>query len=262
MSNNIKRRISFILNFLDKYFFEQIYFLFLGIFNSIYNFYLSIGNFFILITNFKLFRINNFINFYYKTNYSRYKNIKEKENIDKDQMELVYGETPFISLKKVLEEISLKKNSVFYDLGCGRGKVAFFVNLAYKIKTIGIDLMPTYINVAKSIVKRYKLENIEFFLDDILEYDFTDADVIYICGTCFQEATRKKLYEKLENINKELYVITATHALKSEKFEIVKKMKVLYSWGIGTLYINKNKKLGGISFGYKMRESYVTKIND
>lgn len=206
----------------------------------------------ILVSNLKLYithplllRLDIFLYFFYHLNYSISKNRHEKSKIFKDSIELTYGETPYRVLHHALSLIPMTSKDRFYDLGCGRGKLVFFVHTHYHISATGIELIPTYIKLANQLVKDlYKgresgKAKIRFIESDFLKTNFLDGTIIFLTGTCLTEATFKALLKKIDMLQKGSWVITASYPLQSVHFQLKHHLKVFFSWGYGNLYLQQ-----------------------
>lgn len=93
--------------------------------------------------------------------------------------------SPFVPSKKkelelILSKCNLKKGMVFMDLGCGEGRVVRMAVKKYKVAGIGIDVNPLLLLAAKIFSRLEKLRSIKFERKNILTYDLSSADVIYI----------------------------------------------------------------------------------
>lgn len=87
-----------------------------------------------------------------------------------------YVKTRHCIIKKALEMVDLKKDDVFYELGCGSGDV-LLTAAKYGVKAIGYEISPYYYILAKLRTMRY--HNIEVKYQNIHKVDFKKADVIY-----------------------------------------------------------------------------------
>ena len=93
---------------------------------------------------------NNLISYISKL----YINTPNIYGIPHNKYNTVYGELNLEELTKIFYNINIKKNDIFYDLGCGSGKINLYMALKYNIKSIGIEIIEERINVAKSIEKK------------------------------------------------------------------------------------------------------------
>ncbi|MFA5879938.1 MAG: methyltransferase domain-containing protein [Candidatus Margulisiibacteriota bacterium] len=228
-----------------KHFIEIIaalYIILLACINPFTSLYLFFRNVPYYIKNPLLLDLDFFYFYYYHVfyNFACYIQEKNKTGI-KDIGELTYGETPYFSLAKVFKSIPIKKTDIFYDLGCGRGKLVFFVRKNYGIPSFGVDIIPTFIKVANKFAQIKKLKNIAFFEDDLKVFDFSKGTIFFMAWTCLNITTSKKITENLAKIPKTSFVITTSAPLNHPDFTITKKFKVLFTWGKGHIYINQKK---------------------
>ncbi len=98
-------------------------------------------------------------------------------------------------LKRVFKLADLKPGEIFYDLGCGTGKVAAYAAANYQVKAIGLELvLPFYLICKirqlfggnKKLIIKYK---------NLFKENLRLADVVYIFGV--PKTINGKLKEKL-----------------------------------------------------------------
>jgi SAM-dependent methyltransferase len=189
--------------------------------------------------HFIFLKIDTMLFLYYWLSYSI-----SRHNLDISRIaskdELVYGEIPYFSFEKALELIPIKTTDTFMDLGCGKGKLVFYMNNIFKIKSIGVDLVPMYIKYAASLSKRLKLKNIQFENKNILNCDLSQGTIFLITWTCFSDQSRKSLIEKMQKeISPGSHIITTFNPIEENNFKLIKYIRVPFSWGKGYLYIHK-----------------------
>ena len=79
------------------------------------------------------------------------------------------------NVRSVFKEMGLNSEDIFYDLGCGDGRIiSLAVNEFNVKKAVGIEIRPNLIDPAV-----YEKNNIEIRIEDLNGSDFTDATVIY-----------------------------------------------------------------------------------
>jgi SAM-dependent methyltransferase len=81
----------------------------------------------------------------------------------------------------------LSKNEVFYDLGCGHGKVVIWAAEFCK-KSIGIEDIKEYVAQAKQNVQKCRLTNVKIICEDFSQHPLPHADVLY----CIIHLSRNK----------------------------------------------------------------------
>lgn len=98
-----------------------------------------------------------------------------------------------------------KNGDVFYDLGCGDGRLLFFAEKKYNLKCIGFEIALPFYFYAKVkqlfIGSKAKIKFGNFF-----NFNLGDADVIYVFGTrkTLSQSVRKKFEEELKSGTKVL----------------------------------------------------------
>lgn len=167
---------------------------------------------------------------------------RKENNIDKD--EYIYGEIMFASFTEILSHVDPQPYENYYDLGCGSGKSVFLAALLYdKIIAHGVEILPPMhdldiklLNNLKAQLKshpKYKTNplNIHFYNDDIFEFDFSNADIIFINATCYSKKSWEKLEEKFKTLKKGTRLIVNTKKLHDNCFKTLHGRLYLMSWG-------------------------------
>lgn len=94
---------------------------------------------------------------------------------------------PFVPTKtrdlgRIIKIARLKQGEVFYDIGCGNGKIVFAAGAA-GAKAVGIELaFPNYLTcIIRQLFKR--VSGVSFRFGDLYKYDLSGADIVYLFGT-------------------------------------------------------------------------------
>lgn len=164
--------------------------------------------------------------------------------------DFIYGEIDFLSFHNILEKTKPQPNELFYDLGSGAGKAVFAAALYFNFsKSCGIELLePLHekasdtLNKTKSMAQSSlpeeemaylkKCSDIEFINDSFLNYDFSDANVLYVAATCLTDTTWESLVKKLANLKQGTRIIVATYTLQHDKFKLIYQGIQLMGWGL------------------------------
>ena len=109
---------------------------------------------------------------------------------------------PFVPCRKkelprIFEVINPKDGEIFYDLGCGDGRVVFYVAKNFPSKAIGVEM--SFLFFLYCWIKRIFLadkRNITFKLKNLFYEDLSEADAIYVYG--MPKVLEKRLRYKLE----------------------------------------------------------------
>lgn len=152
------------------------------------------------------------------------------------QVNFTYGEIPYSASKEIVEAGKITERDVVYDLGCGRGKFLFFVNLFAGARCIGVDLLPTYISIAEKIIEKLNLRKIHFFEEDILDVDLQTASVVFIHGTSFTEDLREGIQQKIDELKNGSRLISVTKPFEHPHLRLDLMKKMLISWGLTEMY--------------------------
>ncbi|MBM2820255.1 MAG: hypothetical protein HW405_15 [Candidatus Berkelbacteria bacterium] len=125
---------------------------------------------------------------------------EDQTSLYKDYHE--YDASYYGILERTQKFISFKKNDVFIDLGCGKGRAVFFYSYKGIRKSIGIEINKKLIHDAKTNLKKFKYfkNNIKFSQIDAAKYNFFDETIIYLANP-FGKLTLSRV---LRNLKKSL----------------------------------------------------------
>lgn len=159
----------------------------------------------------------------------------------------VYGEIMFTSFANILNITQPLSGEIFYDLGCGSGKAVFTTALLYDYLDVrGIEILKPLYDLCITLLAKFKKivhnkhpNNIQFFNDDLLTLDFSDADIVFINATCFNADSWKIITKGFEKLKKGARVIISTKKLESNLFENIHSGIHLMSWGQNSINIYK-----------------------
>lgn len=175
---------------------------------------------------------------------------QEKASIERSYTKKtsIYGEIPYDSLQVILDNEHFGPNDVFYDLGCGVGKVPVqvFLNTPAK-KVVGIELSASRFVGTEAMFKKFKTtcaytnhlsggkdkRSLEFKKQDFLRASIGDATIIYMCSTCFPPELMEELIAKFKTINRlGLRIITLKELPDHQKhgFRFDRKYDLPMSW--------------------------------
>lgn len=154
-----------------------------------------------------------------------------------------YGETPLTLIHRVLSEIGCSANDCFYDIGAGRGRLCFFVEVMFGCRVIGIEHVDLFVSKAQKVVKKFSLKSL-FYEKDFKQCKFEDATHIYMYGTCMSVGEIKELCNRFKDLEKRAKIISVSYPLSDydDTFEVVNKFKAIYPWGETVIYINQKRR--------------------
>lgn len=159
-----------------------------------------------------------------------------------------YGEVTPEGFNQILSDADSKSESVFYDLGSGSGKAVILASLFGNFsKLTGIEIIKELLQESKRILARFDPEVrpilptdrqeqvIDFVNADFLEYDFSDADVIFAHSTCFYDELMLALERKCATLKKGTKILLVTKTFQSPLFRFIKSGEYPMTWGKATV---------------------------
>lgn len=99
-------------------------------------------------------------------------------------------------LSRIFKIINLKENEIFYDLGCGDGRMVFYAAKNYGAKSIGLEIglpMFFFCRIKQWFIKD---KNVVFKYRNLFKEDLSDVDAVYIYG--LPDTINCKLKNKFE----------------------------------------------------------------
>ncbi|NGX61242.1 MAG: hypothetical protein K940chlam9_00725 [Chlamydiae bacterium] len=151
-----------------------------------------------------------------------------------------YGETPLTTLDKMARECQLLSTDTVFELGCGTGRTIFWLAHFVGCKTVGIDLLPSFIKKAKRVQDWLSIPNVQFYEQDMLEVDLSVATFLYLYGTCLSEEFLHKLVPKFEKLKPGTRILSVSYPLTeySNRFEVTKEFSARFPWGKAACFLN------------------------
>jgi SAM-dependent methyltransferase len=98
--------------------------------------------------------------------------------------------------KRIFKLANLEQDEVFYDLGCGTGRLVLYANKNFQAKTIGLEVALPLFLMCKVRQLFNSNSNIVFKFKNLYKEDLSQADVIYFFG--IPETVNSALRQKLE----------------------------------------------------------------
>ena len=166
-----------------------------------------------------------------------------------DNRALTYGEVTFEGFGELLRDLGPRARGIFYDLGSGTGKAVILAALLGQFSVlVGIEILPELCAAAQQVRGRYRGEtdrmvaplesnpNIFFIPRDLLNYDWSDGDVIFCQTTCFPPPLMRALEEQLNKLRPGAIILNLTNPLRAPWFWLKYKKDYPFSWGPATVY--------------------------
>lgn len=122
--------------------------------------------------------------------------------------------TPKKYYQELFNNFPIPKNSVIYELGCGRGDFLFQVEKFFPKKLVGVEMAFLHILYAK-IKAKIKKSKIEFLRQNFFAINLSDADIVYLF---LVEPIVVQIWDKIKKETKPgTIVIVLSDKIKTEK---------------------------------------------
>ncbi|MDQ7822931.1 MAG: hypothetical protein RDV48_09075 [Candidatus Eremiobacteraeota bacterium] len=159
-----------------------------------------------------------------------------------DEGNLIYGETPLLTLRSILARIRPGKDDVFMDLGCGRGLPLAAAHYFADIPAIGIDCVGEFIRRGRKIFDALGIKEVSLQEGSFLNCDLSKGTIFFLAGTTFASDTLASLVEKLKQLEGKRTVISLSQELPG--FRTLHRGYYDFSWGKGSAYIQEREERG------------------
>lgn len=151
-----------------------------------------------------------------------------------------YGETPLPVLAEIAAACDWNRTDTVLELGCGRGKGAFFLSYLTGCRTIGVDWVPFFVKKAQRIADGVcpKLP-VAFHCQSMQQADFSQATGVYLYGTCLSDEEIYALIEKCKALPPGAKIVTVSYPLSdySPTFQTIKQFTAVFPWGQAEIYL-------------------------
>ena len=173
-----------------------------------------------------------------------------RSNLHLSDTSFTYGEIGLDAFDTILKTVQPKAGEVFYDLGSGAGKAVMWAAMAYPFKkAIGVELLDKILDLSKSMLEKYRIkvlplldlekqhQAIDFVKGDFCQYDFSDANVLFIHSTCFSNHTMNHLAQKFSALQPGSRIITVSKNISQPNLRLIGSGNYQMAWGCATAYI-------------------------
>lgn len=152
-----------------------------------------------------------------------------------------YGETPFTAFQTLMEVLKLEKEDVFYDLGCGRGKLCFWISSQAGCQVRGWDWNPKFILRANGLKKLLGISTLNFECKDFTTEDFSEATCVYLFGLFLSESQIRRLEKRFALLKSGTRLISVGFPFSSELFMTTQTFLLSFPWGKTEAYLLTKK---------------------
>lgn len=153
---------------------------------------------------------------------------------------LAYGETPAVSVLRILQVSALPPGATFLDLGAGRGLAACVAACA-GYPASGLEYFEEHVRVARRVAADLELA-CRFEQGDFLSAPLPRADLTYACSTAFGEKTRLALGPRLaETLAPGALLATLDWIPDPDAFEALQSFYIPGTWGVACAVMSRRR---------------------
>lgn len=159
----------------------------------------------------------------------------------------VYGEITFSSALHVLhmavKDIPEYKQLKLFDLGCGSG-VMLIAGIQLGLSVVGVEMMKSKVDIARKCYQKmtHTFDCFSIIEGNFLEVDWSYADLLYICATCYAEDQMAKLRQLCCRLKPKSRILVMDKydmggSTVDSAFRLVCSCQCETTWGIASVYL-------------------------
>ena len=149
---------------------------------------------------------------------------------------LLYGETPWKTFVELLQWVEWRTEDHFVELGSGTSRLSILLGVCGAKSCTAVELIPPFVSRARWIVERCALANVSIVQADMLEFSWSNADVIYLTATAFDESMMAEIAVKCDELRPGTTVICLTQIPDTTVLEVVDQRFCQFAWGMATVF--------------------------
>jgi hypothetical protein len=198
-----------------------------------------------------------------------YEHAKRNSQVERDEKGLseemyAYGELDNEIFATIMEKINsaygMKKQGIFYDLGCGVGQLVFTAALIGDFSSVnGVEMITQLLECGERKTRKYNIMKgkfdeftkemkrlkINWPNENILAYDdWTEATCILLHWTAMNPSQIKYISQKMDFCDEGTQVISFSQPVKNPGFEILVQDTCRVSWGEAEFFIQEKMVAG------------------
>ena len=129
---------------------------------------------------------------------------RKKEDVSLFGDETIYAPLKYSELLKMIEYLKVKESDIFFDLGCGSGRVIFALACHKIKKAIGVELRKTLVDRALTNQQAFSGDSskVSIIHQDVATLELSDGTIIYTMGSLGWKTTEKMLESLKDDLQK------------------------------------------------------------
>jgi precorrin-6B methylase 2 len=157
--------------------------------------------------------------------------------------EFTYGEIDFLHIIPALQLTTPQPHEVFWDLGCGAGKCMAAMALLYpQLSSVnGVEYLPALYSLCSNTLLRLQEcgehAPVNVLQGDLLDEDWSDADIVYVSSVCFPEELIDRIVAKMASLKEGARVLALTCLPPCDHLTQRHCLRVKMTWGKTGIYV-------------------------
>lgn len=151
-----------------------------------------------------------------------------------------YGETPLTTMHLISKKAGIEKTDTVLELGSGRGRDCFWLHEWLGCKVIGIEQIPTFVDIANEVKDYFHVDGVTFIQGDYLSVDWGQPTVIYLYGSNLDDATVKLIGQKIQKLPNSVKVISVSFPIPG--MTILRRFQLPFTWGDADVYVQHHQR--------------------
>lgn len=155
---------------------------------------------------------------------------------------LAYGETPAVSVLKILDicHQHFPQAETLLDLGAGRGIIAMTA-ACNGWEAIALEYLQEFLDRSEPLTRRLGWP-VYWMQADFLATRLPKSDIIHVAATAYPQATRDSLADILaEQCGEDQGIVTQDWILDEERFEAMVSIRLPVTWGSSCFTLHKKR---------------------
>jgi hypothetical protein len=144
---------------------------------------------------------------------------------------LVYGDTPTWALVELFADVGLEPDDVFYDLGCGSGRLVLAASLFCR-RAVGIELLAERVRPGLEAAAALGLAGVELRTEDMTRAEVSDGTFFFSYWTTFPPEVRRAAASRVAAAPAGARLITVGQPMEHPRIELVRREERL--WGLAS----------------------------
>jgi SAM-dependent methyltransferase len=158
-------------------------------------------------------------------------------------IDFTYGETPWATMRRILQVTRASPQSRFLELGAGTGRFAMFAS-RLGMQAGGIELVRPFVKRGNQIAQDLGLE-CDLVAGDLFNYSWGENDIIYVAATAFAAESVQQLSRKCRELAPGTRIAITTYGLEAPGLTLEHTEVLDFSWGPSTVFVYQQRAKDG-----------------